>query len=198
MLYMLETFCEFKSRICEHFSKFNRLTLKNHCTNTRLVCTHLNAFFMLNPNMAIRNWISTFFYKSSKNLTLSVVDTCEKRVITAILLWFDRLNDDRDIKDLSQFQMLTLFMLKFKYQKKLGFTILSNTGWKNVYFPGSKPNFPQFEFCFYVQKGKISLQIPKFPSTYQYFSGMSFPNSPFFLTMQVSKSRGYLDQEPLD
>ena len=56
-------------------------------------------------------------------------------------------------------------------------------GWKNVYFLGSKPNFSQFEFSFYVQKGKISPQIPKFLSTLQYFSGMSFPNSPFFLTM---------------
>ena len=28
--------------------------LKNHWTNTRLVCTHFNAFFMLNPNMVIK------------------------------------------------------------------------------------------------------------------------------------------------
>ena len=64
-------------------------------------------------------------------------------------------------------------------------SLIVYTGWKNVYFPGSKPNFPQFELCFYVQKGKISPKIPKIPSTYQYFLGMSFPNSPFFLTMIV-------------
>ena len=28
--------------------------LKNHWTNTRLVCTHFNAFFLLNPNMIIK------------------------------------------------------------------------------------------------------------------------------------------------
>ena len=31
-------------------SLISRGYLKNHWTNTRLVCTHLNAFFMLNPN----------------------------------------------------------------------------------------------------------------------------------------------------
>ena len=40
--------------------------LKNHWTNTRLVCTHLNPFFMLNPNMTIKIWILKFFEKSLK------------------------------------------------------------------------------------------------------------------------------------
>ena len=31
-------------------SLISRGYFKNHWTNTRLVCTHLNAFFMLNPN----------------------------------------------------------------------------------------------------------------------------------------------------
>ena len=35
--------------------------LKNHCTNTRLVCTHLNALFMLNPNMVMKNLNFEFF-----------------------------------------------------------------------------------------------------------------------------------------
>ena len=78
--------------------------------------------------------------------------------------------------------------IKVKFIYNLYQPIRVPTGWKNVYFPGSKPNFPQFELCLYVQKCKISPQIPKFPSTYQYFSGMSFPNSPFFLTMRVPLS----------
>ena len=28
--------------------------LKNHCTDTKLVCTHFNAFFMLKPNMVMK------------------------------------------------------------------------------------------------------------------------------------------------
>ena len=39
--------------------------LKNHWTNTRPVCTHLNAFFIQNPNMAMEIWISHIFSLSS-------------------------------------------------------------------------------------------------------------------------------------
>ena len=39
--------------------------LKNHWTKYRLVCTQINAFFMLNPNIAMKIWISI---KSWKNL----------------------------------------------------------------------------------------------------------------------------------
>ena len=35
------------------FSQKSRGYPKNHCTNTRLVCTHFNAFFHFNPIMAI-------------------------------------------------------------------------------------------------------------------------------------------------
>ena len=49
--------------------RFNQNCLKNHWTNTRLVCTHLNAFFMLNPNMVIIiSRICKRFWKS-KQLT---------------------------------------------------------------------------------------------------------------------------------
>ena len=33
-----------------------------NCTNTRLVCTHFNVFFLPNPNMVIKIWISFFFF----------------------------------------------------------------------------------------------------------------------------------------
>ena len=36
--------------------------LKNHWTNTRPVCTYLNAFFMLNPNRIMKIWILIFLY----------------------------------------------------------------------------------------------------------------------------------------
>ena len=39
--------------------------LKNHWTNTRLVCTHYNAIFMRDPNVGMKIWILTFL----KNLT---------------------------------------------------------------------------------------------------------------------------------
>ena len=40
--------------------------------------------------------------------------------------------------------------------------------------------FPQFVECFYVQKDKISHQIPKFPTKHQHFPGRSFPISTLF------------------
>ena len=40
--------------------------LKSHWTNTRLVCTHMNAFYMLyNPNMEMKFWTLTKFEKKN-------------------------------------------------------------------------------------------------------------------------------------
>ena len=39
----------------EYFFQISRCYLKNHCTNTRLVCTHLNAF---------SQWIQIWWWKS--------------------------------------------------------------------------------------------------------------------------------------
>ena len=44
------------------FSENCKGYLKNHWSNTRLVCTHLNAFFMLNPYMVRKIWINIFFF----------------------------------------------------------------------------------------------------------------------------------------
>ena len=53
-------------------------------------------------------------------------------------------------------------------------------GWKKYYFPVSWPIFPQFGMYFYVQKDKISFQIPKFPSKHQYFLRILSPFYYFF------------------
>ena len=45
------------------FSENCKWYLKNHWTYTMHVCTHLNAFFMLNLNMARKIW-STFFVQT--------------------------------------------------------------------------------------------------------------------------------------
>ena len=37
-----------------------RDTFKNYCTDTGLVCTYFNVFVVLNPNMAMKIWISIF------------------------------------------------------------------------------------------------------------------------------------------
>ena len=55
--------CKEKFEFKTIFSNW-RNYLKNHCTSTRLVCTHFSAFFMLNPNMAMLIWISNFSWKS--------------------------------------------------------------------------------------------------------------------------------------
>ena len=49
---------------------------------------------------------------------------------------------------------------------------------RNVSFPGSWPIFPQFVMCFYiyVQKDKISPQIPRFSPKHQYFPWISLPH----------------------
>ena len=47
------------------FSKLKRL-FTNYWTNTRLVCAYRNAFFILNPNMAMKMLILIFFEKKKK------------------------------------------------------------------------------------------------------------------------------------
>ena len=47
--------------------------LKNHWTNTRLVCTLLNAFFMLNPSTAMTVWIYTVYYYCYYYFNLKIV-----------------------------------------------------------------------------------------------------------------------------
>ena len=45
------------------FSQNSGCYFKNHWTNTRLVCTHLNAFFMLNSNIGKKNLKFNIFWK---------------------------------------------------------------------------------------------------------------------------------------
>ena len=55
---------KFKCRKTCILRKFSQNPLgyhKNPCTNTRLVCTHLNPFFLLNPNMVMKSWILNIF-----------------------------------------------------------------------------------------------------------------------------------------
>ena len=53
MIYTLARTTHTKSWNLKLVSRNSKGYLKNHCTNTRLVCTHLNAFFMLNPKKAM-------------------------------------------------------------------------------------------------------------------------------------------------
>ena len=64
------------------FSKTN--FFKNYWTNTRLVCTHSNAFFTLNPNMAMTIWISKFFEKKFRISTCRLHSTSTQRGLLII------------------------------------------------------------------------------------------------------------------
>ena len=66
MLHMMATDLYKNKLKLKLFSPNSRGYLKNHCTNTRLVCTHQNAFFMLNLNMVMKIWISKIFEKVDK------------------------------------------------------------------------------------------------------------------------------------
>ena len=60
--------------------------LKNHCCNTRLVCTHFITFIMLNPNMAMKIWILYIFDVSSGiDISIQKVNEC-KLFAEAVLL----------------------------------------------------------------------------------------------------------------
>ena len=52
----------------EYFPKNSLCNLLNHWINTRLVCTHFNAFFMENPNVTITIWIFKNCWKKIKFL----------------------------------------------------------------------------------------------------------------------------------
>ena len=43
---------------------------KNHKPTFRLVCTHLNAFFILNPNMHMKHYNFDLFWKKLENLSV--------------------------------------------------------------------------------------------------------------------------------
>ena len=77
------------------FSLISRDYLKNHCTNTRLVCTYLNAvFFMLNPTMAMKNLDFNFCWKSCKIFACHLHSTSTWRGLifrcwwNAAICWF--------------------------------------------------------------------------------------------------------------
>ena len=57
-------------------SQNHRGYLRKQLTNTRLVCTHLNTFFMLNPNVAMTIWKYIFWKKKVSKFDFSfVLDT---------------------------------------------------------------------------------------------------------------------------
>ena len=51
---------------------------KNHWTNTRLVCTHFNAFFILNPNMVLQGCqlVRIFRISYGKSVQIRKYDLC--------------------------------------------------------------------------------------------------------------------------
>ena len=63
------------------FSQNSRGNLKNHCTSTRLVCTYFYAFCTLNPNMAMKIWISKILKKLENFGRSSALDIGVERVI---------------------------------------------------------------------------------------------------------------------
>ena len=60
--------------------------LKNHCTSTRLVCTHLNTLSMLNPNMVKKIWILKIFEKVGKIWPLVVCIALLQSALSRIIL----------------------------------------------------------------------------------------------------------------
>ena len=61
-------------------------------------------------------------------------------------------------------------------------------GWKHVYFQGSWPFFPTIHyvfFFFFTKRQNFHPQIPKFPFKLQHFPVRSFPDSPFFPTINT-------------
>ena len=56
-----------------YFVQISNSYLINRCTKYRLVCTHLNVFFMLHPNMAMKIWVLKFFKKCWKKFCLLLV-----------------------------------------------------------------------------------------------------------------------------
>ena len=62
MPYMLEVMFPYnKSSNQKNFLKMLEAFSKNHCTNTRHICTLSNVLLMLYPNVTITHLISTIF-----------------------------------------------------------------------------------------------------------------------------------------
>ena len=90
MLCMLATFLGYW--LLKIVSQSSWCYLKNHCINTRLVCTHLNAFYMLNPNITMKVWISNT-EKEGRGIAkfdmLPAPNTCPVHIdrVKTLILW---------------------------------------------------------------------------------------------------------------
>ena len=67
------------------FSQKSNSYLWNRWTNTRLVCTHSTAFFILNLNMVIKIWISKIFEQKLTKLSHCLFDLHLERVKVTFL-----------------------------------------------------------------------------------------------------------------
>ena len=70
------------------FSQNLRGYLKNYWTKYRLFCSQINAFFMLNPNMAMKIWISKKNEKSLKILACRLHSTSAWRGLSFLTLLY--------------------------------------------------------------------------------------------------------------
>ena len=72
-------------------SETNKGYLKNHCTNIRFVCTHLNELFMLNPNMSMKshnfkNIFEQFHHSSAHDVSVKKIDATHLRIYLQVEL----------------------------------------------------------------------------------------------------------------
>ena len=87
--------------------------LKNHCTNTRLVCTRFNYLFMLNPNMAVTTWVFKIFEKKKLNTLVNYLrstSVCSRKMIMVITVIH---TSYRHILNMKYSNVLYLWMLTY-------------------------------------------------------------------------------------
>ena len=91
-------FCYRKKLYFVKFYKNYKVFPTSHLINTRLVCTHLNAFLMLYQNMSMKILFLIFFFQFwnfhltsewsglKRNCSVDEIRTCEKKVPTKLIL----------------------------------------------------------------------------------------------------------------
>ena len=145
------------------FSQTWRDYLKNHCTNTRLVCTHSDAFFMLIQNTAMKIWISKFVGKKfeKKNgivvctwyprggLGLKKIFVCRNPADPRKPTWLDIFFSNQNIRKINysssdrhmNFMVLSIFV---KNISKEAMCVLKNVKQNNLPPPKKNDQQPPF------------------------------------------------------
>ena len=121
------------------FSESNEGFFKNYRAKTRLVCTHFNPFFMLIGKIAMKIWISIFFFEHfdllsvlkihKKRVNVTAISRRKKKPLQLSVLWFNP-----DFTQMSSTDDKSGFLCLFSEKLTLSLPYLDSAGNFAIYW----------------------------------------------------------------